>query len=125
MLHADAAQRASNLLKDKTLDAPLPTLLSLVPVASLRVAETHRAENQEGGHMRRVAVVAMFTGLVLGGRILAPADPIAASPCTILMSSRSTGPMKSGYCAHHGGVCGCSGGRAKCCDGTLSPSCGC
>ena len=30
-----------------------------------------------------------------------------------------------GCCSWHGGVCGCSGGRAKCCDGTLSPSCGC
>ena len=30
-----------------------------------------------------------------------------------------------GCCSHHGGVCGCSGGRALCCDGTLSPSCGC
>lgn len=30
-----------------------------------------------------------------------------------------------GCCSHHGGVCGCSGGRAQCCDGALSPSCGC
>jgi len=30
-----------------------------------------------------------------------------------------------GCCSHHGGVCGCSGGRAVCCDGALSPSCGC
>lgn len=30
-----------------------------------------------------------------------------------------------GCCSHHGGVCGCSSGRAKCCDGSLSPSCGC
>ena len=33
--------------------------------------------------------------------------------------------QRSGCCSHHGGVCGCSGGRAMCCDGTLSPSCGC
>ena len=32
---------------------------------------------------------------------------------------------KSGCCSWHGGVCGCENGRAKCCDGTLSPSCGC
>lgn len=32
---------------------------------------------------------------------------------------------KSGCCSWHSGVCGCSMGRAKCCDGTLSPSCGC
>jgi len=32
---------------------------------------------------------------------------------------------KRGCCSWHGGVCGCENGRAKCCDGTLSPSCGC
>lgn len=32
---------------------------------------------------------------------------------------------KRGCCSHHGGVCGCRGGRALCCDGELSPSCGC
>jgi len=30
-----------------------------------------------------------------------------------------------GCCSHHDGVCGCSGGRQLCCDGTLSPSCTC
>jgi len=30
-----------------------------------------------------------------------------------------------GCCSHHHGVCGCEGGRAKCCDGELSPTCGC
>ncbi len=33
--------------------------------------------------------------------------------------------QRQGCCSWHGGVCGCVGGRAKCCDGTLSPSCGC
>ncbi len=32
---------------------------------------------------------------------------------------------KRGCCSSHGGVCGCSGGSAQCCDGTLSPTCGC
>jgi len=32
---------------------------------------------------------------------------------------------KSGCCSWHGGVCGCRDGRALCCDGALSPSCGC
>lgn len=32
---------------------------------------------------------------------------------------------KKGCCSHHKGVCGCSDGRAQCCDGTLSPTCGC
>lgn len=30
-----------------------------------------------------------------------------------------------GCCSHHHGVCGCSNGRDKCCDGALSPSCTC
>lgn len=30
-----------------------------------------------------------------------------------------------GCCSHHGGVCGCQSGQVLCCDGTLSPSCGC
>ena len=30
-----------------------------------------------------------------------------------------------GCCSHHGGVCGCSYGRAVCCDGSYSPSCQC
>ena len=32
---------------------------------------------------------------------------------------------RRGCCSWHGGVCGCSGGRALCCDGSPSPSCGC
>ena len=32
---------------------------------------------------------------------------------------------RSGCCSRHGEVCGCSGGRTKCCDGTLSPTCQC
>jgi len=32
---------------------------------------------------------------------------------------------KRGCCSWHGGVCGCSAGRAVCCDGKLSPTCGC
>lgn len=33
--------------------------------------------------------------------------------------------QRRGCCSHHGGVCGCSHGRAVCCDGSYSPSCGC
>lgn len=34
-------------------------------------------------------------------------------------------PERSGCCSWHSGVCGCSGGRSLCCDGSLSPTCGC
>ena len=33
--------------------------------------------------------------------------------------------QKKGCCSTHGGVCGCEGGRIKCCDGSFSPSCRC
>jgi hypothetical protein len=45
-----------------------------------------------------------------------------------LALSTSASPNDSerrGCCSHHQGVCGCSSKRAACCDGTLSPSCGC
>lgn len=32
---------------------------------------------------------------------------------------------RRGCCSHHQGVCGCSFGKAVCCDGSTSPSCGC
>ena len=32
---------------------------------------------------------------------------------------------RRGCCSHHHGVCGCEGGSLKCCDGSLSPTCGC
>jgi hypothetical protein len=43
----------------------------------------------------------------------------------LVLNSTAQGPERSGCCSHHSGVCGCAGGRATCCDGTVSPSCGC
>ena len=37
----------------------------------------------------------------------------------------SSEPERRGCCSHHGGVCGCGGTKALCCDGTLSKTCGC
>ena len=47
-----------------------------------------------------------------------------SSACFAVISLKSE-PQRRGCCSHHGGVCGCSHSRAVCCDGTLSPSCGC
>lgn len=48
------------------------------------------------------------------------------SPNTEENKNISTNEMeRSGCCSWHGGVCGCQNGRTLCCDGTLSPSCGC
>ncbi len=40
-------------------------------------------------------------------------------------SSTYTNVERRGCCSWHSGVCGCSNGRAVCCDNTLSKSCGC
>ena len=39
--------------------------------------------------------------------------------------SRPVREAKQGCCSHHGGVCGCGGAKALCCDGATSPTCGC
>ena len=47
----------------------------------------------------------------------------------IMMPTNSAAPTDGdggrGCCSHHHGVCGCTGGRTMCCDGTQSPTCGC
>lgn len=48
-----------------------------------------------------------------------PAPPSAPSDLPSELQARR------GCCSWHGGVCGCLNGRVKCCDGTLSPTCGC
>ena len=79
--------------------------------------------------MKRLRVV--LAALVL----LAAFAPAASSVQTqspqsiceqLVRSGVSTEELgKSGCCSWHGGVCGCHNGRAVCCDGQLSPSCGC
>ncbi len=63
-------------------------------------------------HMRRLIVSLLATGLFV------LALPLGAQPAEPDVARR-------GCCSHHKGVCGCQGGRAACCDGTLSPTCGC
>ena len=45
--------------------------------------------------------------------------------CELLADASPIQPQASGCCSWHRGVCGCSGGRSLCCDGTLSPTCTC
>lgn len=53
--------------------------------------------------------------------------PATGQSCESLKRSGVDGGAlaKSGCCSWHQGVCGCSGGRQVCCDGSLSPSCTC
>lgn len=53
-------------------------------------------------------------------------DSIISSNLLCMFSSKISGTIsKSGCCSWHGGVCGCSGSRQQCCDGSLSPTCTC
>lgn len=50
------------------------------------------------------------------------------SACQTVAQHQTKGiEERRGCCSWHGGVCGCDAytGRAICCDGKLSPSCGC
>jgi len=60
-------------------------------------------------------VRSLFAGLALSLLALLAAGPADASP---ELEHR-------GCCSHHGGVCGCKSDRTVCCDGQLSPTCGC
>jgi len=57
----------------------------------------------------------------------APSDHLDNSVCDPLESSAESTEQyaQQGCCSWHNGVCGCSGARVQCCDGTLSPSCKC
>ncbi len=33
--------------------------------------------------------------------------------------------FRAGCCSRHGGACGCAKEGLRCCDGTISPTCGC
>ncbi len=75
--------------------------------------------------MKSLLVVILFS-VSFNSWADAPATP-SESNCEQLESSGLDKEQlaQRGCCSHHSGVCGCSGGRALCCDGTLSPSCGC
>jgi hypothetical protein len=60
------------------------------------------------------------TCLIAGNDDSEPGRSASPEPDDIQEARRSC-------CSWHGGVCGCndSAGRLLCCDGSLSPSCGC
>ena len=72
----------------------------------------------KGGPMK-LACVGVLGLMLLGGSTFADCPGQVSGPHTLLSVERR------GCCSHHGGVCGCDKGRALCCDGRLSPSCGC
>lgn len=67
----------------------------------------------------KLSHLALFGMLLLNGS----AFPDCSGP--IPAQANSPTVERRGCCSHHGGVCGCENGRALCCDGRLSPTCGC
>lgn len=67
----------------------------------------------------RLASVALLGIMFLGGS--------NGTICQQLAGQDMTLAARSGCCSNHGGVCGCDKAKQKlrCCDGRLSPSCGC
>jgi hypothetical protein len=61
------------------------------------------------------AVATPSTSVPLGSVPGACADPLPMAQ----------GGSQSGCCHYDGGVCGCDGGRPRCCDGKVSASCRC
>lgn len=55
----------------------------------------------------------------------ATSSKIRTNEIALMGANTGDKEQRSGCCSWHGGVCGCRNGRALCCDGKLSPSCGC
>lgn len=74
----------------------------------------------------RSVVLGASIALTMAGGPLPHAESAAGRPSTPQQSvAPDVGWSGRGCCSWHGGVCGCSNGRALCCDGQLSPTCGC
>lgn len=74
--------------------------------------------------MKRIflSLVLAFSGYAFADDIEKPEAVIKPLICKDIDGERIA---RSGCCSHHQGVCGCSGGRNVCCDGSYSPSCTC
>ena len=74
--------------------------------------------------MRRRLTMATLVALSLGvATWAAGAFPGSAGDCAVPAASAAAGG--GGCCHYNKGVCGCEGGRARCCDGKVSASCRC
>lgn len=67
-----------------------------------------------------------FAGEDIPPSLVTPVQATVVAQCPVDASTMGKMQLaRSGCCSHHHGVCGCTGGRQQCCDGTLSPSCTC
>jgi hypothetical protein len=74
--------------------------------------------------MRWLRSIVCLTPVAFLAFAVVPYDS-AASPVEGEKEGTEACDQRPGCCSRHGGVCGCRGGRALCCDNSLSPSCGC
>ena len=84
-------------------------------------------KNQEGV-MKKIVILILFIALLSGFISLdSRSNPESRSTDSYFLSQADNSDQveRRGCCSWHGGVCGCENGRAVCCDGTLSPTCGC
>ena len=90
--------------------------------------------------MKRAVIVALISGALTLSALVLPVfgvespppapepvltpDPVTDStPCAV--RDASVVAASRGCCQRHGGICGCRGGNAKCCDGTPGGACAC
>ena len=74
--------------------------------------------------VRKMKTILIFSLLLLISMHVHAIELFTQSPYSV-QSDYSDQLAQQGCCSHHGGVCGCESGRAVCCDGQFSPSCGC
>ena len=53
------------------------------------------------------------------------ADPSALACPVVAAADPDAPPAQKGCCSGAGGFCGCSGGKMRCCNGDIAPSCAC
>lgn len=82
--------------------------------------------------MKTVSLAVGLLAVLLSVSALAGTDTSSAEAptpamCDQLKEVGASAEMlaQRGCCSWHGGVCGCSGPRVQCCDGSKSPSCLC
>ena len=78
--------------------------------------------------MLKIAVIMLFSVLLNANEIKTFKDKEIAKnsyPQKEICVANVADVNRRGCCSHHVGVCGCSGNKKKCCDGTMSPTCKC
>lgn len=98
--------------------------LTLISTFIIGISSGHALADKEQGHDLKSAIerIIALDPMVKDKNCASPQIPI----CEEKSQDSEEKIAGRGCCSWHSGVCGCSpSGRAVCCDGQLSPSCGC